>query len=114
MTGTEITEILVSIARLEGKLDAWAADQKDHEKRIRSLESSTIQADKVASNAARIKDLETAVAYEDKVYDMIESAREDLINHVASMAKLTWTDIGKLVAGIGSLLTIMVFFGQHF
>lgn len=47
MSGDELTELRVALARLEGKLDmyglqstALSADLKDHEKRLRGLEEA--------------------------------------------------------------------------
>lgn len=80
MGDSERTELLVKVAELNTKLDVFIQTNKDHEKRIRLLEDTTLSK----------KDIETAIS----------NAADGVIAEVQSMAKLTWSDIGKLSAGI--------------
>lgn len=51
------TEVLVAIARLEGKVDQALSTQADHEERIRKVESQPIPDDDTNSRLKRLEDV---------------------------------------------------------
>lgn len=66
MTGGDNTEVLVAVARIEGKIDLTLAEiaslktaDADHESRIRSIEAAPIPDEKTAARLAALEDRRT-------------------------------------------------------